>query len=204
MAQRLGYTYVDTGAMYRAFAWKVLQEEIDLSDEKELERILDETRIELVEHNGHLRVLLDGGDVTEAIRAPELSQKASQVSSLGVVRKRMVEIQRAMGSQGGVVAEGRDIGTVVFPEAQVKIYLDASLEERARRRFQELKCQGKEVTLEGTLEEMDERDRRDKGRAVAPLCKAEDAIVIDSTPLDVDRVVETIMQEVRTKMVSIQ
>lgn len=204
LAQRLGYTYMDTGAMYRAFAWKVGQEGIDLSHEEGLERSLQETRIELVEQSGGLRVLLDGVDVTDAIRTPELSQRASRVSSLKPVRKRMVEIQRAMGSRGGVVAEGRDVGTVVFSEAEVKIYLDASLEERARRRFQELQRQGREVSLEETLKEIDERDRRDQGRPLAPLCKAEGAIVIDSTRLEIDEVVERILQEVRKKMASIQ
>ncbi|MGH7828880.1 MAG: (d)CMP kinase, partial [Candidatus Binatia bacterium] len=111
-----------------------------------------------------------------------------------------VELQRKMGRGGGVVAEGRDIGTVVFPEAEVKIYLDASPRERAQRRFEELKKQGRGVTLEGTLEEMDERDRRDKGRAVAPLVPAADAIVIDSTAKDIDGVVGKVMQEIRNRI----
>ncbi len=200
LAKELGYTYMDTGAMYRAFAWRVMEERIDLGDEKELERILKETRIELMEDNGRLRVFLNGLDVTDQIRTPELSQMASKVSTLKMVRKRMVELQRAIGFQGGVVAEGRDIGTVVFPGADVKIYLDASPRERARRRFEELKGQGKEVILVETLKEMDERDRRDKGRAVAPLCKAEDAIVIDSTHFGVNGVVERIMKEIKNKM----
>jgi cytidylate kinase len=191
---------MDTGAMYRAFAWRVMGERIDPGDEKELERILKETRIELIDDNGRLRVFLNGLDVTDQIRTPELSQMASKVSTLKMVRKRMVELQRAIGYQGGVVVEGRDIGTVVFPGADVKIYLDASSRERARRRFEELKGQGKEVTMEETLKETDERDRRDKGRAVAPLCKAEDAIAIDSTHFGVNGVVERIMKEVKNKM----
>ncbi|MFQ5902434.1 MAG: (d)CMP kinase, partial [Candidatus Binatia bacterium] len=196
--------YMDTGAMYRAFAWKVMKEGTDLRDEKELKRVLKKTRIELMEHDGHLKIFLNEVDVTDEIRTPELSQMASRVSTLKIVRERMVEFQRAMGFQGGVVAEGRDIGTVVFPEADVKIYLDASSQERARRRFEELKHQGKQVTLEETLEEMEERDRRDKERTVAPLCKAEDAIVIDSTHFGVDGVVERIMQEIQSKMPAMQ
>ena len=204
LAKELGYTYMDTGAMYRAFAWRVIEEGMDLRDEKGLKRILEETRIELRKRDSHLKVFLNGHDVTDQIRTPELSQMASKVSTLRVVREKMVEFQRAMGFQGGVVAEGRDIGTVVFPEADVKIYLDASSKERARRRFDELRSQGEQVTLKEIVEEMDERDRRDKGRAVAPLCKAEDAIVIDSTHFDVDGVVDRIMQEIQNKMVAIQ
>lgn len=204
LAKRLGYTYMDTGAMYRAFAWRVMEEAADLNDEEKLRRILKETRIELAEQDGHLRVFLDGLDVTDKIRTPELSQMASKVSSLKMVRERMVELQRAIGDEGGVVAEGRDIGTVVFPQAEVKIYLDASSQERARRRFEELKRQGKQVTLEETLQEMDERDQRDKERAVAPLRKAEGATVIDSTCFGVDWVVERIMQEIKNKVPAIQ
>ncbi len=200
VAKELGYTYMDTGAMYRAFAWRVMKEGLELGDEKKLRSVLRDTDIELVEQNGRLSVLLNGVDVTDRIRTPELSQSASLVSTSAIVRDRMVELQRAMGSRGGVVAEGRDIGTVVFPNAEVKIYLDASVEERARRRFEELWSQGKHVTLEETLKEMEERDQRDKERAVAPLRKAEDAVVIDSTNSDVDRVVERIMHEIKKKM----
>ena len=200
LAMELGYTYMDTGAMYRAFAWKVKKEETDLGNEKELKKALEETRIELMEQNSHLRVLIDGVDVTVQIRTPEISQMASKVSALKMVREKMVEFQRVIGSQGGVVVEGRDIGTVVFPRAEVKIYLDASQQERARRRYQELEAQGKKVTLEETLEEMIERDRRDQERDISPLRKAEDAIVIDSTSLEVESVVQSILQAVKKKM----
>lgn len=202
LAKELGYTYMDTGAMYRAFAWRVMEEGVDLGDEEKLRALLKGTRIELREQDGRPKVFLNGTDVTDRIRAPEVSQLASRVSAIKMVRERMVELQRVMGSQGGVVAEGRDIGTVVFAEAEVKIYLDASSEERARRRFEELKQQGKEVTLETTLQEMGERDQRDKGRAVAPLAKAADAIAIDSTNLGVDGVIGRIMQEIKNKMLA--
>jgi cytidylate kinase len=190
---------MDTGAMYRAFAWKVMRDGLDPGDEEELEKVVKQTTIELKERDGHLRVFLDGADVSEQIRTPELSQMASKVSALGGVRERMVELQRSMGVGGGVVAEGRDIGTIVFPEADVKIYLDASSGERARRRFEELDRQGQKATLEETLKEMGERDRRDKGRTVAPLAKADDAIVIDSTHCDAETVVERVLQEVQKK-----
>lgn len=204
LAKELGYTYMDTGAMYRAFAWRVMKEGIDLSDEKKLERVLQDTSIELLEQDGRSSVLLNGVDVTDRIRTPELSQLASRVSTSKIVRERMVELQRDMGSHGGVVAEGRDIGTVVFPNAEVKVFLDASSGERARRRFEELRSQGREVTVEETLEEMEQRDRRDRERDVAPLRKAEDAVVIDSTQAGVDGVVGRIMQEIKRKQSAIQ
>ena len=204
LAKELGYTYMDTGAMYRAFAWRVMMEGIDLRNEKELRRVLQDTSIELVEQGGRLSVLLNGVDVTDRIRTPELSQLASRVSTSKAVRERMVELQRDMGSRGGVVVEGMDIGTVVFPNAEVKVFLDASSEERARRRFEELKSQGRQVTMEETLRETEERDRRDIGREAAPLRKAEDAVVIDSTRASVDGVVERIMQEIKRKQSVIQ
>ncbi len=202
LAKALGYRYIDTGAMYRAFAWKVMEKEIDLEDEEGLEKIIKRTKIELEETNGDLRVLLNGSDVTARIRTPELSQMASKVSTLKVVRERMVALQRAMGMEGGVVAEGRDMGTVVFPQAEVKIYLDASLKERARRRFDELQDQGKRVILKETLNEMEERDQRDRERALAPLAKAEDAIVINSTYFSVDDVLDKILQEIQNKLLA--
>lgn len=204
LAKELDYIYLDTGAMYRALAWKAILEGVGPSDEGELERILARTRIELIERDGEPRVLLDGEDVTLRIRSPEVSQMASKVSALKGVRRRMVELQRVMGLRGGVVAEGRDIGTVVFPGADVKIYLDASPEERARRRFEELRGLGKQVTLEETLVEMSERDRRDQERAVAPLRKAEDALVIDSSSLGPEAVVERVMREIKLRMPAIQ
>ena len=200
LAHELGYTYMDTGAMYRAFAWKVMQDEIDLEDETSLRKILSETKIDLKKDNCQLRVFLDEVDITDRIRTPVLSQMASKVSTLRAVRERMVELQRAMGREGGVVVEGRDIGTIVFPKAEVKIYLDASSQERARRRFEELKAQGKGINLKETLKEMEERDRRDQEREVAPLRKAKDAVVIDSTQLDAEGVMERIMREVRNKL----
>ena len=204
LAKELSYTYMDTGAMYRAFAWRVMEEGIDLSNEKELGKVLQGINIEFVDRDGRLGVLLNGVDVTDRIRTPELSQLASRVSTSRIVRERMVELQRALGSQGGMVVEGRDIGTVVFPNAEVKIYLDASSRERARRRFEELKSQGSQVTMEETLGETQERDRRDMERDVAPLRKAEDAVVIDSTHSGVDGVVERIMQEIKKKISVIQ
>jgi len=204
LARELGYLYMDTGAMYRAVALNVLESKIDPFDEKELRKILEDIRVKLIEKDSGLRLLLNGRDVTEEIRTPEMSQLASKISELQAVRERMVGIQRDMGSQGGLVAEGRDIGTVVFPRAEVKIYLDASEPERARRRFQELLARGKQVTLEETLRDMNERDRRDKERTLSPLRKAGDAIVIDSTSFGVEAVVDRVVNEIKNKMAQIQ
>jgi len=199
LASELGYLYMDTGAMYRAVALNVLESKIDPTDEMELRNILEDMRVKLIEEDSGLRLLLNGCDVTEEIRTPEMSLMASKISELQAVREKMVGIQRDMASQGGLVAEGRDIGTVVFPRAEVKIYLDASEPERARRRFQELLARGKQVTLEETQTEMHERDRRDRERTLSPLRKAEDAIVIDSTSFGVDVVVDRIINEVKKK-----
>jgi cytidylate kinase len=199
LAKELGYTYMDTGAMYRAFAWKARQKAIDLEDEQKLGAALAQTNVELSDRDGNAKVFLDGEDVTDKIRTPELSQWASKISALRPVRERMVELQRAMGAKGGVVVEGRDIGTVVFPQAEVKIFLTADSEERARRRFAELEGQGKRVTLDETLGEMEERDRRDQQRALAPLRQAEDAVAVDSTHRSIEEVLERIMQEIKKK-----
>jgi cytidylate kinase len=147
-----------------------------------------------------LVVLLDGEDVADLIRTPEVSQMASKVSALRVVRDRMLELQRGAAAHGDIVAEGRDIGTVIFPKAEVKIYLDASVEERARRRFQELRTAGRKVSLNDTSRELEERDQRDSGRDLAPLCKAADATVIDSSALPADAVAERVMALIRSEL----
>jgi cytidylate kinase len=199
LAKDLGFTYLDTGAMYRALALKVLRESIDIGNEAALTKLMDGTEIDLVEKGGKLQVLLDGEDVSEAIRTPEVSQMASKASALKVVRHGLLVLQRAFGRRGNVVAEGRDIGTVVFPDAEVKIYLDASAEERARRRVEELRKTGRQVSLDETLREMGERDKRDSERDLAPLRKANDAIALDSTALDAETLAQTVMQQIRKK-----
>ena len=203
LAKALGFLYMDTGAMYRALALKVAENGIEPGNSQQVNKILQDTRIELVDRDGESRVYLDGRDVSERIRTPALSQLASKVSTLKAVRDKMVELQRAMGAKGGLVAEGRDIGTVVFPQAEVKIYLDASPEERARRRVEEINSRGGKANLEETLAETKERDQRDQQRALAPLRKSEDAIVVDSTSLDIDQVVSRIQETIRTRVVGI-
>lgn len=200
LARELDFTYLDTGAMYRALALKVLREGIDLADDARLAELVGVTEIALQEQCGRLEVWLDGRDVTSEIRTPEVSQMASKVSALRVVRERMLELQRAMGRCGSVVAEGRDIGTVIFPAAEVKIFLDASIRERARRRYDELKTAGRAVEFAETLREIEERDKRDRERDLAPLCKAEDALLIDSSSVNADEVAAMVLAEIQKKI----
>ena len=199
LAKDLGFTYLDTGGMYRALALKVLREGIDIGNDGALTELIGRTDIDLVVTEGKLKVLLDGEDVSHEIRTPEVSQMASKASTLDVVRRWMLVLQRAFWRRGNVVAEGRDIGTVVFPDAEVKIYLDASAQERARRRVEELRQAGRQVSLDETLREMWERDKRDSERDLAPLRKADDAIAIDSTSVDAEALAQRVMQQIRKK-----
>jgi cytidylate kinase len=201
LAKELDFTYLDTGAMYRALALKVLREGIDLADDACLAELVRVTEIGLREQRGKLEVWLDGRDVTSEIRTPEVSQMASKVSALRVVRARMLELQRAMGRCGKVVAEGRDIGTVIFPAAEVKIFLDASIREGARRRYEELKTAGRAVEFAETLREIEERDKGDSERDLAPLSKAEDALVIDSSSCSADEVAALVLAEIQKKTI---
>lgn len=199
VARELGFRYIDTGAMYRAVGWKVIARSGDPLDETGLEKMLETTAVELANAGSDTRVLLDGEDVSAKIRTAEVSQAASKVSSLRIVREKMVDLQRNIGRGRDVVAEGRDMGTVVFPDAEVKVYLDATPEERAARRYRELCANGEQATLEETLREARERDRRDTERAFSPLRPADGALRIDSTGLTVAQVVGLIVEEVRKK-----
>jgi cytidylate kinase len=199
LARELGFIYLDTGAMYRALALKVLREGVDLADDARLARLVESTEIDLHEDTGTLEVLLDGINVADEIRTPEVSQLASKVSALKIVRARMLDLQRRMGQHGSVVAEGRDIGTVVFPNAEVKIFLDASAEERARRRCAELRAAGRSADLSETLREMEERDKRDSERDLAPLRMADDALRIDSSNASPDSVAAKVLSKIRNR-----
>jgi CMP/dCMP kinase len=199
LARELGFIYLDTGAMYRALALKVLRQGLDLADDARLARLVESTAIDLQENNGTLEVLLDGINVADEIRTPEVSQSASKVSALKIVRARMLDLQRGMGQRGSVVAEGRDIGTVVFPNAEIKIFLDASAEERARRRCAELRAAGRPASLSETLREMEERDKRDIERDLAPLRMADDALRIDSSNASADSVAAKVLAKVRSR-----
>ena len=204
LAKELGFIYVDTGAMYRALALKVLREGVDLADDASMARLIGSTTIDLRQVDGALQVLLDSADVAAEIRTPQVSQMASKASALGVVRSRLLELQRDMARRGNIVAEGRDIGTVVFPQAEVKIFLQASAAERARRRFAELQSAGQSVDLMKTLREIEERDQRDSERDLAPLRQADDALMIDSSGVDADQVTARVLAHIRTKQEKIK
>jgi len=199
LARELGFIYLDTGAMYRALALKVLRQGVDLADDTRLARLVESTEIDLQEDNDTLEVLLDGINVAHEIRTPEVSQMASKVSALKIVRARLLALQRGIGQRGNVVAEGRDIGTVVFPNAEVKIFLEASAEERARRRCAELRAAGRPADLRETLREMEERDKRDSERDLAPLRMADNALRIDSSNATADEVAGEVLTEIRNK-----
>lgn len=198
VAELLGYAYIDTGAMYRAVGLAALEAGARLDDAARVERITREARIELRWGDGRTRVWLDGREVTEQIRRTEAAHAASVVSTIAAVREILVRRQQELGAQGGVVMEGRDIGTVVLPQADLKIFLTASPEVRARRRADEMAGRGKPVDFEQMKEEVIERDRRDTERTASPLAAATDAVIVDSTamgPEEVARVIVLLAKE---------
>lgn len=196
VAAALKYRHVDTGAMYRAVAWKAVHDGLSLDDEEQIAKLAEHAVLD----SGSDRVVIDGHDVTTAIRTPDIDKAAASVARLPRVREALVKRQREKGAGGAVVMEGRDIGSVVFPDADVKVYLDASAEERARRRANDPAHTGGKVgTLAGVQTDLQARDKSDSERTVAPLTMAKDAIYIDTTGMSVDDVVERVMQMVRTK-----
>lgn len=199
LARRLGYMNLDTGAMYRTVALAAARKGIDPADSKALGRLCRKLRIEFVRDDGGERVLLDGEDVSEAIRTPEISRLTSAIAACPEVRRALVVLQREIGGRGGVVLEGRDIGTVVFPEAEAKFFLLATAEERGRRRYEELKARGVPVSLEQTIAEVEARDSADSGREHAPLTQAADAVVVDSTALSIEQVLDGMLGVVRER-----
>jgi cytidylate kinase len=193
LARRLGYTYIDTGALYRAIGWKAKEEGLDPSDDAALQQLCSRTDVTIKHDPSVQRVLVDGVDVTGEIRTPEMGMMASAVSKSPAVRARLLTIQRGLGASGGVVMDGRDIGTVVFPGAEVKIYLDASAEERGRRRWQELKDKGMDVDQAVITAEIRARDLQDSSRDIAPLKRAPDACYVDSSSMTIDEVVASML-----------
>lgn len=192
LAKRLGYRYIDTGAMYRALALWARQKGVSLEDPQELARLGKDLDIVYTETAAGLRILSDGKDVTEELRKPGVGEDASLISRFPEVRRVLVEKQRRLGEQGGVVMEGRDIGSVVFPDADLKIFLDAELEERVRRRVLQWKAKGIEVPGQRLKNEIQDRDARDSRRETAPLKVAEGAVRIDTTRLSKEEVLATI------------
>ena len=194
VAERLGYLYVDSGAMYRAVALRAREEGIPPDDVGRLAALAGRMQIDLKRESSGVRILVDGRDVTDAIRTPEISHLASLIAVLPPVRERLVGQQQRIGAAGGVVMEGRDIGSVVFPNAELKIFLDATPDERARRRHEQHLEQGIESSLEQTRKEVEERDRRDSTRKVSPLVQAPDAVYLDTTALTANDVVDVIVR----------
>ncbi|QYO68038.1 (d)CMP kinase [Leptolyngbya sp. 7M] len=201
LAKELGLLYLDTGAMYRAGALAAIRQNVSLDDARAVSRIVQGAEIALEGEPDALRVLLDGEDVSSEIRTLKVAQAASVVSTISDVRRRMVELQRSIGesSPNGCVLEGRDIGSVVFPNADVKFFLTAKPEARARRRYEEDKAKGHISTYEKTLAEINERDQRDVSRSDSPLTISDEAEVIDTSDLDLTEVFEQMMSKVREK-----
>ena len=195
----MGYLYLDSGSLYRAMAWKVFRDKLDPKAQSEVERLCEPLKIELRMKDDLTEIWVDGVNTTSSLRLPEVTQISAVISAYPGVRRKLLSIQRGVGVGGGVVVEGRDIGTVVFPEAAVKFYLDAAIPVRGMRRHKELQAKGIGADLQSTTHEIEERDLKDSRREVAPLKKADDAIVIDSTLLDLEKVIGRMMEEVEKR-----
>ena len=194
IAQKLGFLYIDTGAMYRALTLKVIDENIDVKDTQRIEKTAQDSSIDLINNpDGSLMVLLDGRDITRQIRQPRITKSVSDIAKIKGVRDIMLGLQRNFGKRGSCVLDGRDIGTVVFPEAEKKFYLDAHFKERVKRRHKELNGLGEEVSAFDVESDMQTRDTIDSTREIAPLRKANDAIYIDTTDLSIEEVVKKVL-----------
>lgn len=193
VARALDIDYIDTGAMYRAVGYKLIRDNVDMYDEDALLAMLEATDIDF---SGG-KTILDGEDISDRIRTQEISRKASECSELAPVRAKLVELQKKMGSTKSVIMDGRDIGTVVLKDAELKIYLTASAEERAERRYKELLLKGEDISYEKVLADMQERDYNDMHREITPLRKADDAIELDTTGMSIDEVTEYILRKVK-------
>lgn len=197
VAEKLSYIYVDTGAMYRALTWKALHEGVSLEDEEKLEQLLKDNELKLVQSEEGQRVIMGGRDVSEDIRSNEVTNQVSIVAKHQRVREEMVKRQQELVKEQGVVMDGRDIGTHVLPDAEVKVFMIASVEERAERRYKENVAKGFEADLEQLKEEIRRRDEIDSNRKASPLVKADDAIELDTTALSIDQVVDKIIEIVK-------
>lgn len=200
IAVKLGFTYLDTGAMYRAVGYQIVNDGIDTNDVEDLKKCLDSTDVELLPAKSEtedVRVFLFGKDISKEIRTPEMSMVASTISAIPMVREKLTRMQRQIGKLEKIVAEGRDTGTVVFPLAAHKFFLDAKPEIRAKRRVLQLRDQGKDVDEKEILEMIIKRDKNDSERAVAPLKKADDATYIDTSELNINQVVERIIENIK-------
>ncbi len=197
LAERLGFTYLDSGAMYRAFTWKVCSSGADFSDKEGLQKLLDNTSIRIECSDDGSEVFVDGVDVTREIRLPSVTENIHHISSLDFVRRKMVELQRDFARGKDIIAEGRDMCSVVFPDADKKIYMDADVKERAKRRHSELGNLAGKGSLDNMIEDIAQRDHRDSTRQHAPLKREPDALYLDTTSLDAENVVDILMKEVQ-------
>jgi CMP/dCMP kinase len=202
LAERLGYIYLDTGAMYRAVTLFAIENNIDIEDGRALEAVASRIKIRFKVIDGLNRIYIQDRDVSDEIRTPEVTAKVSPVSAHAGVRKAMVECQRKIAGDGNVVADGRDTTSVVFPQADLKIYLDASLEERARRRLIDFTRQGIESSLDEQIELLEKRDRFDSGREHSPLTKTKDSVVIDTTRLNIEEQVDRIIKLAKSRLIA--
>ena len=200
LAARLGCLYLDTGALYRAVAWKVQTAGITPSDHAAVERLLSRTQVRIERKDDRTSVVVDGRELEQELRTPEISRMASMIAAIPAVRDWLLPVQREAGERGSVVAEGRDIGTRIFPQADVKFFLDAELAVRAARRHRELVAGGQGISLDQTREEVRVRDEHDRSRDIAPLAPAADAHVIDTSALDVEQVLDRMMAVIATKL----
>jgi len=202
LAERLGWHILDSGSLYRLAALEALQK--DVADESQLIEITKNMDVEYVPEGGQLRVRLDGSDVTDAIRAEAVGARASEIAAIAALRRVLLERQRAFAVPPGLLADGRDMGTVVFPQAQLKIFLTASPEERAKRRYKQLKEKGIDANLPELVAELEARDKRDCERSAAPLKVADDAILLDTTALSIEEVVDRVMHMASQRISSIE
>ena len=201
LAERLGYKYVDTGALYRAVAWSADQQGIAADDDQSLENLCAGLDLRLEQIERGLRIMANGVDITDLIRTPKITKLASAISARSVVRQYLLGVQHRLGRQKKAVFEGRDMGTVVFPEAEVKFYLDAALKKRAQRRYLETKSSGSQ-TIEAVEEDMRQRDKNDSSRSVAPLKPADDAVMIDTSEMSIDQVVDHMLVSIEKRYAS--
>ncbi len=194
LAKKLEYVYIDSGAMYRACGLMSLQENVDLQDEKALAEMLERIDIEIMYNEAGNKIILNGEDVSERIREAEITKLSSQIAVISIVRSKMVELQRKMGEQGGVIMDGRDIGTVVFPNADFKFFMVADVHIRAQRRWEEARAKGENLALEEIEKELIWRDKNDSTRAISPLKQADDAIPVDTSNLTIPQQVDFLYQ----------
>ena len=200
LAGKLGFLYLDSGALYRAIGWKVMEEGLGTDDINGIQGICEKINIDFKRSGNEFRITVDQQDITEKIREPKVSKAASEISALPIVRKSLLKLQKELGKKGDVVIEGRDIGTVVFPEADIKFYIDADIRIRGERRWKELRSRGIDVDLEATIKEIEERDRKDLTREIAPLAASPDAMYIDTTKMSLAEVADSMFDEINNRI----